>query len=135
MRLPRFGEPCSRLARCAFICPACSQCKTAYKPEDKELTLLGLKRSDIGDREFYYGKGCPNCNNQGYKGRKGCYELMEMSPDILEMAFRKKPTNQIRAKARGEGMVTLQEDGLRKILSGWTTIPEILRITHRSDLG
>ena len=60
---------------------------------------------------------------------------MAMSPDLREMTFQKKPTLNIRAKARSEGMVTLQEDGLRKILAGWTTIPEILRITHRSDLG
>jgi general secretion pathway protein E/type IV pilus assembly protein PilB len=60
---------------------------------------------------------------------------MQMSPDLREMSFAKKPTIALRAKARSEGMVTLQEDGIRKILAGWTTIPEILRITHRSDLG
>ena len=58
-----------------------------------------------------------------------------MSPDLREMTFQRKPTNHIRAKARSEGMVTLQEDGVRKVLMGWTSIPEILRITHRSDLG
>ena len=56
---------------------------------------------------------------------------MEMSPDLREMAFQRKPTMEMRAKARNEGMVTLQEDGVRKILAGMTTVQEILRITHR----
>ena len=56
---------------------------------------------------------------------------MEMSNDIREMAFQCKPTLELRAKARSEGMVTLQEDAIRKVLAGVTTIPEVLRITHR----
>jgi type II secretory ATPase GspE/PulE/Tfp pilus assembly ATPase PilB-like protein len=56
---------------------------------------------------------------------------MELSPDIREMSFQRKPTMELRAKARSEGMTTLQEDGVRKILAGMTTIQEILRITHR----
>ncbi len=113
----------------------CPECKEAYDPSDVELRSIGLARDRIADNRIYRPTGCHACNQAGYKGRKGCYELMAMSPDLREMTFRKKPTNQIRAKARSEGMVSLQEDGLRKILAGWTTIPEILRITHRSDLG
>ena len=112
----------------------CPQCKEAYDPSDVELRAVGLSRDRMQDSRVYRNTGCPNCNMAGYRGRKGCYELMAMSPDLREMSFKKKPTNQIRAKARSEGMVTLQEDGIRKILAGWTTIPEILRITHRSDI-
>jgi type II secretion system protein E len=113
----------------------CVECKEAYDPTDVELRSIGLARDRLADARVYRNVGCHVCNQGGYKGRKGCYELMAMSPDLREMTFRKKPTNQIRAKARSEGMVSLQEDGIRKILAGWTTIPEILRITHRSDLG
>jgi type IV pilus assembly protein PilB len=113
----------------------CPQCKEPYDPSDVELRSVGLTRDKMADNHVHRAVGCPTCNQAGYKGRKGCFELMAMSPDLREMAFKKKPTIAIRAKARSEGMVTLQEDGLRKILAGWTTIPEILRITHRSDLG
>jgi type IV pilus assembly protein PilB len=113
----------------------CKECKETYDPTDVEMRSIGLTRDRIQDNRICRPTGCPTCGNQGYKGRKGCYELMAMSPDLREMTFKKKPTNAIRAKARSEGMVTLQEDGVRKVLSGWTSIPEILRITHRSDLG
>ena len=59
--------------------------------------------------------------------------MMELSPDLREMAFNKKPTMELRAKALAEGMTSLQEDGVRKILSGMTTIEEILTITHRAS--
>jgi type II secretory ATPase GspE/PulE/Tfp pilus assembly ATPase PilB-like protein len=77
--------------------------------------------------------GCHACSNAGFKGRKGVYELMEMSTDLREMAFNKKPTMEIRAKARAEGMTTLQEDGVRKVLAGITTIQEVLTLTHAAD--
>jgi type IV pilus assembly protein PilB len=113
----------------------CPECKEAYDPTDVELRSVGMTRERLADNRIFRHNGCPACGQQGYKGRKGCYELMQMSPDLREMSFQRKPTNHLRAKARTEGMVTLQEDGVRKILMGWTSIPEILRITHRSDLG
>jgi type IV pilus assembly protein PilB len=111
----------------------CPQCKEAYDPSDVELRSIGLARDRVGDRRLYRATACSNCNNQGYRGRKGCFELMPMTPDLREMAFSRKPTNHLRAKARSEGMVTLLEDGVRKVLEGWTTIPEILRIASRAD--
>jgi len=113
----------------------CPECKEVYDPSDIELRGIGLARDRIADNRIYRPTGCHNCTQQGYRGRKGCFELMAMTPDLREMSFRKKPTNMIRAKARSEGMLTLQEDGVRKILSGWTSIPEVLRITHSSDFA
>ena len=109
----------------------CPQCKEPYEPTDVELRGVGLTRQRLEGNTIYRPVGCSACNGQGYKGRKGVYELMEMSPDLREMAFQRKPTMEMRAKARNEGMVTLQEDGVRKILAGMTTVQEILRITHR----
>jgi type IV pilus assembly protein PilB len=109
----------------------CPQCKEPYEPTDVELRGVGLSRQRVEGNTIYRPVGCSACNGQGYKGRKGVYELMEMSPDLREMAFQRKPTMEMRAKARNEGMVTLQEDGVRKILAGMTTLQEILRITHR----
>jgi type IV pilus assembly protein PilB len=109
----------------------CPECKEPYEPSDVELRSVGLARQRLEGSTLYHPVGCSACNGQGYKGRKGVYELMELSPDIREMSFQRKPTMELRAKARSEGMTTLQEDGVRKILAGMTTIQEILRITHR----
>jgi type II secretory ATPase GspE/PulE/Tfp pilus assembly ATPase PilB-like protein len=108
----------------------CTECKEPYEPTDVELRSVGLNRQRVEGNLLYKPVGCNACTNAGYKGRKGAFELMEMSADLREMAFKKKPTNQIRAKARAEGMVTLQDDGVRKVLAGITTIPEVLNITH-----
>ena len=107
----------------------CPKCKTAFVPEDKDLELLGLKREDIGNNKFYYGKGCPHCNNSGYKGRKALTELLLMSPQIAELVLQNAPTVVIREKARELGMSTMREDGVKAILNGETTMEEVLRYT------
>jgi type IV pilus assembly protein PilB len=107
----------------------CPKCKTAFVPEDKDLELLGLKREDIGNNKFYYGKGCPHCNNSGYKGRKALTELLLMSPQIAELVLQNAPTVVIREKARELGMATMREDGVKAILNGETTMEEVLRYT------
>ena len=107
----------------------CPKCKTPFVPEDRDLELLGLKRADIGDNKFYYGKGCPHCNNSGYKGRKALTELLLMSPQISELVLQNAPTVVIREKARELGMSTMREDGIKAILNGETTMEEVLRYT------
>ncbi len=111
----------------------CPECKAPYEPSDAELRAIGLTRADVQGSVVYEPVGCGVCGGAGYKGRKGAYELMEMSADIREMAFLRKPTQEIRVKARSEGMTTLQEDAVRKALAGITTFQEVLRITHRAD--
>jgi type II secretory ATPase GspE/PulE/Tfp pilus assembly ATPase PilB-like protein len=112
----------------------CPHCKAPYDPTDIELRSIGLTRDKLEGVTLYKPVGCPNCSGQGYRGRKGVYELLQMSPDLREMAFKMKPAQDIRAKARSEGMVTLQEDAARKVLAGLTTFDEVLRITHRADV-
>lgn len=111
----------------------CAECKEPYEPSDVELRSVGLSRDRIAEHVIYRPVGCSNCSNTGYRGRKGVFELMEMSSDLREMAFKKTPTSEIRAKARAEGMTTLQEDGVRKILAGITTFEEVLTCTHAQD--
>jgi len=60
----------------------CRQCRTTYQPSDAFLAELGVSRADIGEKEFYYGKGCDACNNTGYKGRKGIYELLKINDPL-----------------------------------------------------
>ena len=107
----------------------CPKCKTAFTPDDRDLELLGLKREQVGDNKFYYGKGCPHCNNSGYKGRKALTELLLMSPQISELVLQNAPTVIIREKARELGMSTMREDGIKAILNGETTMEEVLRYT------
>ena len=107
----------------------CPKCKTAFRPSDHDLKMLELERSDVGENMFYYGKGCPYCNNTGYKGRKAITELLVMNPKINDLILANAPTIAIREKARELGMVTMREDGVRAILNGETTMEEVLKYT------
>ena len=107
----------------------CNGCKTAFTPTDEDLAALGLKRSDIGDNKFYYGKGCNLCQNTGYKGRKAITELLVMDSRINDLVLQNAPTIVIRDKARELGMETMREDGIRAILNGETTMEEVLKYT------
>jgi type IV pilus assembly protein PilB len=107
----------------------CQHCRTAYQPNEALLTELGIPRRDIGARQFYYGKGCDACNNTGYKGRKGIYELLKITDPLRELINERAPTVVLKQKAIELGMVTLRQDGLRSIFAGDTTIEEVLKYT------
>jgi len=107
----------------------CPNCRTAYEPTEMVLAQLGLSPHEIGDRNFYYGKGCDTCNNTGYKGRKGIYELLDITDPIREMINQRAPSVVLKQKAIELGMTTLREDGLRSIYEGETTIEEVLKYT------
>jgi type IV pilus assembly protein PilB len=107
----------------------CRQCRTTYKPSDTLLAELGISRQDIGEKQFFFGKGCDACNNTGYKGRKGIYELLKITDPIRELINERSPTVTLKQKAIELGMVTLRQDGLRSIFAGDTTIEEVLRYT------
>jgi type IV pilus assembly protein PilB len=107
----------------------CARCKTSYEPDEALLSQLGLSPYDIGDKTFYFGKGCSECNQTGYKGRKGLYELLKVTDPIRAMINEKAPGVVIRHKAMELGMSTLRADGLRCIFDGITTIEEVLKYT------
>jgi type IV pilus assembly protein PilB len=107
----------------------CSHCRTAYQPNEALLTELGIQRRDIGEKQLYYGKGCDACNNTGYKGRKGIYELLKITDPLRELINERAPTVVLKQKAIELGMVTLRQDGLRSIFAGDTTIEEVLKYT------
>ncbi|MEY2482430.1 MAG: type pilus assembly protein PilB [Verrucomicrobiota bacterium] len=107
----------------------CPQCRDKYQPSDTLLSQLGLTRRDIGEKNFYYGKGCDACNQTGYKGRKGIYELLKITDPLRELINERAPTVTLREKAIELGMVTLRQDGLRSIFAGDTTIEEVLKYT------
>ncbi len=107
----------------------CPDCRTAYQPIESLLAQLDLSPAEIGDRQFYYGKGCKNCNRTGYKGRKGIYELMRISDPIRALINERTPSVVLKQKAIELGMVTLRQDGIRSIFEGATTIEEVLKYT------
>jgi type IV pilus assembly protein PilB len=107
----------------------CPQCRMTHQPSETLLTQLGLSRRDIGDRHFHYGKGCDACNQTGYKGRKGIYELLKITDPLRELINERAPTVTLKEKAIELGMVTLRQDGLRSIFAGDTTIEEVLKYT------
>ena len=107
----------------------CKKCKVAYEPTDAVVAEVGLTKDDVAGRPFYYGKGCMECNETGYKGRKGLFELLTISEPVAELVNMRAPSGVIRAKALELGMRTLREDGVRSILNGETTVEEVIKYT------
>jgi type IV pilus assembly protein PilB len=107
----------------------CKKCHTAFEPSEKQLSLLNLSPHDIGEKTFYYGRGCSTCNDTGYKGRKGIFELLIVSEAIRALINERAPTAVVRQKAMELGMVSLRQDGLRSIFDGDTTIEEVVKYT------
>ena len=107
----------------------CKKCRTPFEPTENQLALLNLSPHDLGDKVFYYGRGCSNCNDTGYKGRKGIYELLVVGDAIRALINERAPTVVVRQKAIELGMITLREDGMRGIFDGDTTIEEVVKYT------
>jgi type IV pilus assembly protein PilB len=107
----------------------CKDCRTPFEPTENQLALLNLSPHDLGDKVFYYGRGCSTCNDTGYKGRKGIFELLTVNDAIRALINERAPTVVLRQKAVELGMITLREDGLRSIFEGDTTIEEVVKYT------
>ena len=107
----------------------CTSCKEEYEPPEDSLMELNLTNADIKGKRFSRGKGCNNCNNIGYKGRMGIYEIMVINSKIRRLISEQANTNVIRTAAKNNGMNTLRESGLFAIFNGLTTVQEILRET------
>ena len=107
----------------------CKKCRASFEPTENQLSMMNLSPGDIGDKVFYYGRGCGACNDTGYRGRKGIFELMLIKEPIRALINERAPTVVIRQKAVELGMVTLREDGMRGIFDGETTIEEVLKYT------
>ncbi len=107
----------------------CKNCRTPYEPSLSILNQLNLSPSDIGGKQFYTGNGCEKCGGSGYKGRKGIYELLDVTDPIRDLITQRAPTLVLKQKAIELGMVTLRDDGLRNIYDGETSIEEVLKYT------
>jgi type IV pilus assembly protein PilB len=113
----------------------CLTCRQPMAPEPSLLRSIGLTAADIEGRTIYRAVGCRECRFEGYRGRVGLFELMELDARIREATFRRKSSMQIRDQARlTGGLKSLSEDGVRKVLDGVTTIEEILSATKRDEV-
>lgn len=119
------GVLAQRLAR-----TICANCKDPFSPPPDAVKRLGLKKDKDTETTLYRGRGCDACKQTGYKGRKGIYELMKMDDQVRELTLKQASSGQIRKAAIEAGMKTLQEDGIRKVLDGTTTMEEALRVVY-----
>jgi type IV pilus assembly protein PilB len=111
----------------------CLFCKTEFTPSLEVAMELGMTQEQASQKKFFYGKGCDRCNNTGYKGRMGIYELLLMTDDLREMIINEASLDAFRAACRKSGMRTLRETGLKSIHEGLTTIEEVVRETILDD--
>jgi len=107
----------------------CKKCLTAFEPTKSQLDDLGVATSDIEGKTFHFGNGCGSCNDTGYRGRKGIYELLNVTDSVASLINERAPTLVIREKAIEEGMRGLRQDGIKAILNAETTIEEVLKYT------
>ena len=107
----------------------CSSCKQAYEPKKEVFHNLGLNPDEVGERQFYFGAGCAECNQSGYRGRTGLFEMIKATDAFREMINSGAATLVLRQKAIEQGMRTLREDGIRSIFDGESTVEEVLKYT------
>lgn len=112
------------------ICTDCKIKKPVSLDEMKSLSEILPKETLAKYENFYQGAGCDKCDNSGYRGRIGIFEILEIDDDIRDAIVRKADAGEIKEMAIKNGMTTMIEDGLRKALDGITTIEEILRVIN-----
>ena len=117
-----------RLVR--VICP---RCKQPHKYTKEVLESAGITPEMANGAKFMKGAGCNHCNRSGYRGRIAVYEIMRLTSKIREHIFKNSTTAQIRETAMAEGMSTLFQDGILKVLNGITTIEEVFRVTKKTE--
>lgn len=126
----------------------CAECITSFEPDkalvknveaslgidslEEHLSTLNVKEKKAGDSgmTFYHGKGCTECNHDGYRGRLGIYEVLEVTPEIRELIAQRAPSAEILVKAKEQGMISIMDDALIKAVQGKTSLEEILRATQ-----
>jgi len=118
----------------------CPMCKEPYSPDQEVIKTIkeeleGVSGKDLDpslleDIKLYKGKGCEHCENMGYKGRLGLFEILEMGRNVANLVLKNSPDNEMTIQAKKDGMLTLKQDGLIKALNGETSIEEVFRVTQ-----
>jgi general secretion pathway protein E len=109
----------------------CPTCRVPYRPSVEEMRQLGVSADDLEGRQVYRpGPGCPDCKQTGYRGRLGIHELLIIDDEVRNLTMKAADSSSTRRVAAAKGMNSLREDGAEKVLSGQTTIEEVLRVTQ-----
>lgn len=107
----------------------CPHCITSYKPSAQELSRSGISKTALSKGNLFKGKGCDRCLNTGYSGRLGIFELMPVTDNIRKLIMSGADATTIKEQAVDEGMRTLLQDGIDKVIKGLTTLEEVLRVS------
>ena len=107
----------------------CKDCKQPFEADEETLVPYGHIPQGLGKLTFFKGKGCATCSFTGMKGRVAIYEVMPISQEIRDLVIHNAPTAQIRETAQSQGMKTLRQNALQKVLDGTMTVEEVLRVT------
>jgi type II secretory ATPase GspE/PulE/Tfp pilus assembly ATPase PilB-like protein len=118
-----------RLVR--HICPSCI---SKYSPDEVILKRLSKELGgEFAKIKFYKGKGCDDCNQSGYSGRIGIYEVLPVTEKLRDLIIQKPTSEELLKMAISEGMITMLQDGIDKVSSGLTTIEEVFRVITESE--
>jgi type IV pilus assembly protein PilB len=135
-RMKDMGIPTFLLTACVeailaqrLVRRICSNCREETQVNREVLVDLGLNPDDMADKTFYRGRGCDKCNNTGYKGRIGLFELMILNDDLRDMIMSNCTTDELRDKAESFGMIPLRKYGINYVFQGFTSADEVLRET------
>jgi general secretion pathway protein E len=108
----------------------CPKCKEPYRPDENSLYNIGIDQDILTGRTIYQKKGCPSCKHTGYRGRTAIFEIMAMDEPLRRLILKTSDSNSINDLAMQRGMINLVQDGANKVLSGITTVEEVLRVTR-----
>ena len=111
----------------------CQGCKEPHTANSSELSILGINEEQASNASFMIGHGCSKCGDKGFRGRKGVFEIFVVNPDLEEMIYHNVSIVELRKKAREMGMRSMRDDGFRKVLSGVTTLDEVLMVTTEEE--
>ena len=109
----------------------CNDCKQPYTPDENLLAGIGLTVSDMSGNAIFRSTGCEKCIHTGFLGRIAIFEIMTMVPELKSLILNTHDSNVIKKKATENGMITLVQDGVRKVLNGRTTVEEVLRVAQK----
>ncbi len=114
----------------------CDKCREEYAPDETLIKALHLEGKVKPNQKLFRAKvkGCPVCNNTGYKGRIGIYELLNNTPAIQSLVLKRSPANEIRTKALAQGLVSLRDAAMEKFLAGIITAEEVFRVTQEVEV-
>jgi type IV pilus assembly protein PilB len=135
-RLKDMGIPTFLITACVeailaqrLVRRICTNCREETEVSKEILMDMGIDPESVADKKFYRGRGCDKCNNTGYKGRVGLFELMVINNEIREMIMNNATADELREKSTVFGMIPLRQYGINYVFQGITTADEVLRET------